>query len=135
MQTGRQTDAGDFQRGFAVDAEMTPAEFTGAVHPEKTDQNQNGRQNLRDYSGQCHASDVHMEADDENEVQYDVQGAGNEQKVERTLRVADGTENGGTEIVEHIGRHTVENDAHIKLRQIDDVCRRLHPLQQRAGDQ
>ena len=72
-----------------------------------------------------------MKENDEDEVEQHVHDTGDGEVIQRALCIADGTQDGGAEVVEHLHRHAQEDDAHIQDRQIDHVLRRAHQLKQR----
>ena len=82
------------------------------------------------YGGQGHTDDVQMKTDYEEEIQDNIHHAGDGQADEGTGAVPLASQDGGTEIVQHDGRHAQEVDAQVQHGQVHDVLRRAHQVQQ-----
>ena len=88
---------------------------------------------LGNIGGQRCAEDSHFERHDEQKIQADVQGAGQDQEVQRRFAVAQGAHDAGDHVVQKDERDAGEDPANIDDRTVQDVLRRLHQHQQRAG--
>ena len=106
--------------------------MAGALHLHQAQQNQNRRNGLGNDGCQRDARNAHVEHDDKEQVQKDVDDAGQGQKVKRALGVADRPEDGRAKVVKHEGRHPHKVDAHVQHRLVDDIVRGAHQLQQWA---
>ena len=69
---------------------------------------------------------VHVQADNENQVQYNVYNSGSGKEEERTFRIACCTKNCSAEIVYSTLYHSAEIDTHIYGSKVDNVVRSLH---------
>ena len=76
-----------------------------------------------------------MEPDHQQQVQQDVDQAGNHQINHGAFCIPDRPHDRRAEIVQHIGRHSQEIDPHIQRRSVDHVRRRIHQAQQVPGSQ
>ena len=84
---------------------------------------------------QGHACHVHMEEEDEDQVQHDVHHAGDEQEGEGRAAVANAAQNTGVDVVAQIAQGAQEEDPHIADRMVPGLRRHLHePEQQRAEE-
>ena len=88
---------------------------------------------LGNIGGQRCAEDSHLERHDEQKIQADVQGAGQDQEVQRRFAVAQGAHDAGDHVVQKDERDAGEDPANIDDRAVQDVLRRLHQHQQRAS--
>ena len=71
------------------------------------------------------AVDVHLEHDDEKQVEDHVQNAGDRQRDERHLRVADAAEDGGLEVIQQNDRHAQQVDAQVRERERVHIVRHI----------
>ena len=94
---------------------------------------QHAGDNLRDVGGQRRTKDAELERYDEQQIEPDVQRAGQNQEIQRRFAVAQRTHNSRHHIVQKDERNTGKNPADIDNCAIDDVLRRLHQLHHRAG--
>lgn len=85
--------------------------------------------------GQGDARHAHVQDNHREEVEHHVYAPGDEQKVQRTLGIADGAQNGRSKVIKHDDRHAGKVDLHVKRRLADDVLRRAHEQQERFGQQ
>lgn len=63
---------------------------------------------------QCHARHIHLHDDDEEQIQDDIDDAGEEEIEQRPLGVAHGPQQRCAEVIEHGGGHTGKVDAQIQ---------------------
>ena len=70
---------------------------------------------------------AHVEIEDEDEVQHDVQRRGEDQEVERAPAVAQRAHDGGGKIIEDRRRDARQDHDEVGIGVLEDVCRRLHP--------
>ena len=132
LQARRQADAQHLAELVEVEFQVLKVQMAGALHLHQAQQNQNRRNGLGNDGRQRDARNAHVEYDDKEQVQKDVDDAGQGQKVKRALGVADRPEDGRAKVVKHEGRHPHKVDAHIQHRLVDDIVRGAHQLQQRA---
>ena len=88
---------------------------------------------LGDHARKRHAVGRHAEADDEHEVEDNVQHACGGEVDERRFRVADGTQNAAAVVVERGGGHAEEVNAQVELGAVDEVLARVEKLKERTG--
>ena len=103
-----------------------------AVLPQEAEADHAG-DGLGNIGGQRCAEDSHLERHDEQKIQADVQSAGQDQEVQRRFAVAQGAHDAGDHVVQKDERDAGEDPANIDDRAVQDVLRRLHQHQQRAG--
>ena len=115
-----------------LDAQAFEMQLGRAVHQHQRARDQYGGDRLRDDSRQGYARHAHLESYDKNEIQSGIDDARNRQKVEWTLGVANGAQNGGAEVIEHLNLHADKDDAGIQFGKVNDVLGRTHDFQQRA---
>ena len=121
-----ETHAEDLLQLAAVDAQLLRVQVDGAVGAEEADDHQHHADDLAHHRGNGHARHAHVEYDHQKQVQKHIHDAGDRQVIQGTAGVAHGAEDGGTEVVEHIGGHTHEVDLHIQGSGVDHVIRAAH---------
>ena len=88
---------------------------------------------LGSHSRDGHACHIHVEADDQDEVQHHIHHTGDGQVNQRTLGIAHGAQDGGAEVIHHIEGHAQEVDLHVGGGQIQDGV--VHHLQQGPAEE
>ena len=76
-----------------------------------------------------------MQRDDEKEIQKHVQNAGDGERRERDLGIADAAEDGRFEVIEQDDRHSEQVDAQIHECIGKHIVRHVEHAQQRRGDE
>ena len=109
-----------------MDFQLFPINFVHPVRPEKAQKNEDCRDGLGHNRRDGDPCDAHVENDDEDQVEYHVDNSCNKQEKERALGVSKGAQDGCAEVIEHIGRHPDEIDAHIERRLVENVFRSPH---------
>ena len=87
---------------------------------------QQGRYALGKHSRQGRASDAHAERQNKEQIQKDVERAGNDEKEERGPAVAESRDGTGKDIEEQSDAHAPHGDFQIGDRIPEDVRRRVH---------
>ena len=98
-------------------------------------QQQHGADCVREDRRDGDAVDVHLEHDDEKQVQDHVQNAGDRQRDERHLRVADAAENGGLEVIQQNDRHAQQVDAQVRKRERVHIVRHIEQAHEPGRDE
>ena len=89
---------------------------------------------LGEHARERHAVGRHAEADDEHEVEDNIQHACGGEVDERRFRVADGAQNAAAVVVERGGGHAEEVNAQVELGAVDEVLARVEKLKERTGE-
>src|SRR5699024_2953965 len=106
LQTCRQTDSQHCGQHFAVELQMVQIQVARSFGFNQAEQYQNGRDCLRNNGRQCNTGNTHMEYDNEYQVKYNVDDTGQCQEIQRPLGISDRTQNCGTKVIHHEGRHS-----------------------------
>ena len=93
-------------------------------------QHQNRGYVLGNNRSQGHARHIHMEYDNQNQIQNHIDDSGKKQVIEGPLRISLGPQNSRAEVIEHVGRHAEKVYSQIDRGQINDISGRGHPFQQ-----
>ena len=106
------------------------------LRPHQIPRDKDGAHCLCDQRGDRRAHDSHMENDDEQAVQHDIDDAADDQIVQRPLRISRGSEDRGTHIVDQHEQDPCEINPQIDDRILHGVGRRAHEFEQsrRAQD-
>jgi len=96
---------------------------------DETSQYQQCRHGFRYDCGDCNTHDVHLKADDKQQIQNHIDDAGTQQEIQRTFGVTHCTEQGAAEVIDHGRNHTKEIDTQVNSCQRQHLFRRLHPDQ------
>ena len=102
---------------------------------QQTAQQQHGADCVREHRCDGDAVDVHLEHDDEKQVEDHVQNTGDRQRGQRHLRVADAAENGGLKVIEQDDRHAQQVDAQVGQRERIHILRHIEQSHEPACDQ
>ena len=97
--------------------------------PHKAANHKCGGNTLGDDGGKSHASHIHVQHDDEEQVQRYIDDAGEGQIVQGTAGVACGPQQRRAEVIQPGGRHAQEIDPQVQNGQGQHVRRRLHQPQ------
>ena len=84
---------------------------------------------LGDGGGQGDPRYIHIQQNDRNQVQNDVDHARDDQEIQGALGVPLGPQDGGPEVICHGGRHSQKIDPQIDGRLVDHISGRRHPHQ------
>ena len=76
--------------------------------------NHNSRHALGNGGSNGHAGYVHMEDDNQYHVENHINDSGDGQKDQRTFGITYGSQNAGTEIIDHAGRHPDEINTYVQ---------------------
>ena len=117
----------------AVKPKPTPGKAQGVLRAHKTQQHQYGAESLADDRGQRHPRHVHVERNDEQQVQRHVHHAAGGEEKQGALGVAAGAQGGGAVVIQHDGRRAGKVDIQVRQCQVDDVIRRGNRLQNPLG--
>lgn len=132
LHSGGKTDADHLAQAGRIDPQPAKVQPETAVAIDQCIYNQRGGNHLGKYSGQRNACDSHMKLCDKEEIEQHIDDACDKQEAERSLRIADGAQNGSTEVIEHDDRHSCKIDAHIERRLLEHVIRSSHQGQKRS---
>lgn len=134
LYSGRQPDLHHPAQTERVDVELSDIEPAGTLHPAQTEQDQYGTDALGNDRCQRYAGHIHVQDDDEEQVQYHVHHTGHGQEVQRLSGISGGPQDGAPEVVDHGGGHSDEDDLQVERSLVKNVQRRPHPDQKRPGE-
>ena len=134
LNTGRQTDAHDLAEDGGVDAQLLQL-HAHQIAVQQAAQQQHGTDRVGEHRCDGDAVDVHLEHDDEKQVEDHVQDAGDRQRDERHLRVADAAEDGRLEVVEQNDRHAQQVDAQVRERERVHIVRHVEQAHEPGRDE
>ena len=100
---------------------------------EDVEQTANARHGLTEDRRKGRTEGPHLEHDDAQQIQPDVQNACHQQEIQRALAVAEGTHQGAGHVVQQGERDAHKDGADVNIRQINDVIRRVGPNKDGAG--
>ena len=112
-------------------ADFPDTKLVAFVCPDQAAHNKNCRNHLRRDGCNANACNAELEYNYRYKVENNVDRSGKQKIVKRSFRVADGTENGAAEIVNHDCRAAAEIYSHIKRGKIDNLIGRTHQLHKR----
>lgn len=135
LEPGGQAHLEDAPHHLHVQPQRPQVHPEGTLVPHQGQQHQDGGHVLGDDGSQGHAGHVHMEDDDEHQVQNHVDDTCGGEEVEGPLGVPLGPEDGGAEVIEHVAGHSAEVDPQVHGGQADDVLRGAHELQHLPAQQ
>ena len=131
-QRSRDADAQYFGGVKGIQTDLPEIDMHHAVGAQKVPEGGNGADVLGEDGRPCGAGDAQMQVDYKDNIQHDIGERSGHQIPERTPGIADGAQNGGTGIVEHVADHAAGIDAQVRLRHADGLIRRVHGAQHRA---
>ena len=117
-----------------VRAQILPADADEAAAPEGAQADQR-RTALRDDCGDGRALHAHIKGGDEEQVQRDIDRAGEDHRQKRRPTIAHGAEDSGKEVEGHDYRQAPEDDAYVGKRGIDDGRGRFQHAQHKGREQ
>ena len=126
-------DLHHLQQLVLVDGELFQLYPVDCVALHQAQQHQRGRDALGNHRGDGHAFHAHVEDDDEDQIQDDVDHPGNEQEIQGPLGVPHRPQDSRAKVVEHHHRHADKIDAHVQHRLADHIFGGAHHLQQGPG--
>ena len=129
----RKADLDHAERLVRMQADLPELELRRALLTHKADEDEHDGDILRNDGRNGDARNVQLTDDHEEQIQENVQHAGNGEEDERALRIAVGAEDGGGEIVDQRAGNADEIDAQIEAGQRQNVVRRVHPFEHRRG--
>ena len=113
--------------------QLAQVKVGGITFPNQGDADQSGSQYLRNHGGESNSGNAHLKDDDEEEVEYNVDGAAGKQEEQRSSGVSFGAQDGGAEGINQAEEGADKVDTHIQLAHVDDVAWRGHQLQHGSG--
>ena len=123
------------RRGNFAAREVRPARAEHRILPQPDDRAEDCREELAEHCRPCRARNAHMERDDEENVQPDVEQRREHKKDERRAAVAERTEHIGNDIIKNRRAGAEQYHKEIGIGVGEDVLRRLHPAEHRPGKQ
>ena len=103
--------------------------------PDHVDQTEHCRNSLRDYRSQSRSAHTHAKDQDRKKVETDVHEGGQEQEVDRCLAVSQTSDDARQHIIEVCDRDSKEDHKNVIIGALDNVLRRVHPLQNVHAEQ
>lgn len=100
LKAGRDSDFEDVLQNMGVDADLSDADSDAGLCAKKGNDHQDSGHALGDDGCQSDTRRSHVEGNDEDQIQNDVQYSGNDKEDERVGGVSDGAENGSSHVVD-----------------------------------
>ena len=116
----------------AVDAQVPPDQAVDVLSAGQQPERQHGRDQLGEDRGVGDARDARLQAEDEGQVQYDVQHAGQDQEHQRAGGIAHGPEDAAAHVVDQQAGEAQEVDAQVGDGVLEHVVGGGHQPQHRA---
>ena len=88
----------------------------------------------KEYKLRRDTSDVKLQNNDEEKIQYDIDDSGDRQIIQRAFGISFGAQYRAAEVVDHHGRHAEKIDPHVQGGKRQNLLRRLHQFQNRRRD-
>ena len=110
-------------------------DIQGILHPAKTEQTKESRQELGDDGGNGYTGHTPSKAHHKQKVQNDIGQTGRHQEKQRHHRVAHAPQHTGDDIVIGHAGNAQEIDDQVRRCHIKDLCRRIHHTQKRRHQQ
>ena len=133
LQARRQAYTNDRHKLVRINPQIAKHQAAGVLPFHQRPNHQGGGDHLRCRRGNGNTGHAQAESNNRQQIKQHVHDAGDHKKDKRTFGIADGPQDGRTEIVHHTGRHTEKIDFHIRGRQRNDVVRGSHPRKKRAA--
>ena len=130
----RQTDFQDSQHFIFVNPQQLEVQTERSLLFDQTTQNHKGRKALRNRGCRRDTSDVKLQNNDEEKIQYDIDDSGDRQIIQRAFGISFGAQYRAAEVVDHHGRHAEKIDPHVQGGKRQNLLRRLHQFQNRRRD-
>ncbi len=118
-----------------MDIKLSDIQAAGTVQPAKADQNQYSTDALGNDGCQRNSRHIHVQGDDEKQVQDDIDDPGHRQEVQGSFGVPGGPQDGASEVVDHVSGHADEDDLQIDGGFVQHIFRRAHFNQQRFREE
>ena len=133
LQTCRHADRQRVDGLVLVEAQLLHIQSVDVLAACERENDESRGNTLGDHARKRHAVGRHAEADDEHEVEDNIQHACGGEVDERRFRVADGAQNAAAVVVERGGGHAEEVNAQVELGAVDEVLARVEKLKERTG--
>ena len=134
LKSRRNADSKDVLQNRTLQAEAPLLQTNSALCPAQVPKQESGADAVGQHRGQRHARHIHLQYDDKEEIQDDVQDAGNHQASQRSSGVPLTPENGCFKIIEHDKNHPHKVDSKIFYRHGCDDCRRIQQVNHGTGN-
>ena len=132
---GGKTDGEYLPENAAVQMQIFPGQAVDIPGPCQKQQCQACRNGLRENGGQCYTSDARVKDQYKEQIQKNIEYAGQYQKHERTGRIAYGTENAASHIIDEEPGYTEKVYGEVRCRVLKDVVRCVHEAKHRPDGQ
>ena len=132
LETGGQADARQFCQLIAIDADLAPIEVNHAAGTDQADHYQHHGDGLGNDRRPGDARHAHVENGDKDHIQNHVHDARDGEVIQRPARIAHSAQDGRAKVIQHVGDHAGEIDAHIHRSLVQHIRRGIHPDEQLA---
>ena len=133
LEAGGQADLQDLSQNMPVQLHRLQIQAQRTVLLGQAEDDQPCGHILGDGGGQGDPRYIHIQQNDRNQVQNDVDHARDDQEIQGALGVPLGPQDGGPEVICHGGRHSQKIDPQIDGRLVDHISGRRHPHQKLPG--
>ena len=134
LKSGGQSDGGDVNNHLTVELQPMQVNVKGILRMgEKVHQN-HGTDHIGNDCGQSDAGDAHLQHDDEEQIQQNIQDTTEEEGHQRGPCITLASEEGAGEVVQHDEGHAGKVDTKIQGGQGHDVCGSGDQLQDQYGE-
>ena len=133
LQAGWQADEQNLGQGPLVEAQLVQVEVEGALLFQEQGRDHAGGNRLADDGRQRDAGHAHLEPNDEDQIQDDIDDACRRQTEQRPFGVAHGPQQCRAEVVQHGHGHPEKVNFQVEGGQVNDILRAGHQLQQAPG--
>ena len=116
-----------------MDAQRPQVQVQRSGVPHHAQDHQRGGDALGDDCGDGHTRHVQLHDDHEEEVQNNIDDAGQREKIQRPPGIALGPQQRGAEVIDHGGGHAQKVDPKIQRGKVQHVVRSLHPDENGPG--